>query len=100
MKTWLIKRYGASERGCGKAARYPTGADNQGCRIARRKTLRVHKNPIIGGPVRREIDDRRGRWRTCGDRHKSCRRIGRAGAVLSTVDIIDNSEIGSARVLR
>src|SRR5450631_4820131 len=100
MRTWLIKRYGVSERRGGKPARYATGADHKSRRIACRKTLRMHENPIIGGTVRREIDDRRGWPRVGGDRHKPGRRIGGAGAVLRAIDIIDHGEIGRAGALR
>src|ERR1700737_2323480 len=45
-----------SERGGFEAAMSAAGADNERCRVARRKGLRSHENPVIGRAVRAEID--------------------------------------------
>src|ERR1700687_1982662 len=45
-----------SERGGFEAAVSAAGANDEGRRIARRKGLRSHENPVIGGAVRRQTE--------------------------------------------
>jgi hypothetical protein len=49
-------RFGNSERGGYQPAVSAAGSDDQGRRIARRKGLRSHEDPVIGGAGLREID--------------------------------------------
>lgn len=68
-------------------------ADDQRRGVTGRKTLRAHKDPVIGRAVLREIDRRLGRRRSARDRHQLRRRAGFAGPALGIVDIVDHGEI-------